>query len=209
MRGRAGTALARPMKSALASGVDLGTVSPNAPDGARRWNQQFGWWMRCSCGKRKSETRMQRRQRYAEIACAGTCPGHIRSRPHDRRGRTLTRGNSRARAKQCLASPPRIRTTFPGSTLVLKPWGPGAVRCGQVRGGHRAGCRSDLRGPRSASASRDRMRAGEQAFRPVQRSMPRAWDSIPVQRDNYDGRLPTIKLAKSGSRRVASRELPV
>jgi hypothetical protein len=31
----------------------------------------------------------------------------------------------------------------------------------------------------------------------------------PVQRDNYDGRLPTIKLAKSGSRRVARRELPV
>jgi hypothetical protein len=30
-----------------------------------------------------------------------------------------------------------------------------------------------------------------------------------VQRDNYDGRLPTIKLAKSGSRRVARRELPV
>ena len=30
-----------------------------------------------------------------------------------------------------------------------------------------------------------------------------------LQRDNYDGRLPTIKLAKSGSRRVASRELPV
>jgi hypothetical protein len=29
-----------------------------------------------------------------------------------------------------------------------------------------------------------------------------------VQRDNYDGRLPTIKLAKSGSRRVARRELP-
>jgi hypothetical protein len=32
---------------------------------------------------------------------------------------------------------------------------------------------------------------------------------VRVQRDNYDGRLPTIKLAKSGSRRVASRELPV
>src|ERR1017187_845458 len=30
-----------------------------------------------------------------------------------------------------------------------------------------------------------------------------------LQRDNYDGRLPTIKLAKSGSRRVARRELPV
>ena len=30
-----------------------------------------------------------------------------------------------------------------------------------------------------------------------------------VRRDNYDGRLPTIKLAKSGSRRVARRELPV
>src|SRR5271155_5509243 len=29
-----------------------------------------------------------------------------------------------------------------------------------------------------------------------------------LQRDNYDGRLPTIKLAKSGSRRVARRELP-
>src|SRR4029077_2666570 len=29
-----------------------------------------------------------------------------------------------------------------------------------------------------------------------------------LQRDNYDGRLPTIKLAKSGSRRVAGRELP-
>jgi ERF superfamily len=30
-----------------------------------------------------------------------------------------------------------------------------------------------------------------------------------VQRDDYDGRLPTIKLAKSGSRRVARIELPV
>jgi hypothetical protein len=30
-----------------------------------------------------------------------------------------------------------------------------------------------------------------------------------LQRDNYDGRLPAIKLAKSGSRRVARRELPV
>jgi hypothetical protein len=30
-----------------------------------------------------------------------------------------------------------------------------------------------------------------------------------LESDNYDGRLPTIKLAKSGSRRVARRELPV
>jgi hypothetical protein len=34
-------------------------------------------------------------------------------------------------------------------------------------------------------------------------------DDAALQRDNYDGRLPTIKLAKSGSRRVARRELPV
>ena len=34
-------------------------------------------------------------------------------------------------------------------------------------------------------------------------------DDLRLQRDNYDGRLPTIKLAKSGSRRVARRELPV
>ncbi len=34
-------------------------------------------------------------------------------------------------------------------------------------------------------------------------------DSARLLRDNYDGRLPTIKLAKSGSRRVARRELPV
>ena len=32
---------------------------------------------------------------------------------------------------------------------------------------------------------------------------------VEMQRDDYDGRLPTIKLAKSGSRRVARIELPV
>jgi hypothetical protein len=32
---------------------------------------------------------------------------------------------------------------------------------------------------------------------------------IDVQRDNNDGRLATIKLAKSGSHRVVTRELPV
>jgi hypothetical protein len=31
-------------------------------------------------------------------------------------------------AKQCLASRPRIRTTLPGSTAVLNPWGPGLTR---------------------------------------------------------------------------------
>jgi hypothetical protein len=32
---------------------------------------------------------------------------------------------------------------------------------------------------------------------------------VKLQRDDYDGRLPTIRLAKSGSRRVARIELPV
>src|SRR4249919_887826 len=41
--------------------------------------------------------------------------------------------------------------------------------------------------------------------------LPRTVDEVSrvlryLQRDNYDGRLPTIKLAKSGSRRVARRE---
>jgi hypothetical protein len=49
-----------------------------------------------------------------------------------------------------------------------------------------------------------RHEAGQLDPGPGQR-LERRW----LQRDNYDGRLPTIKLAKSGSRRVASRELPV
>jgi hypothetical protein len=49
-------------------------------------------------------------------------PASERAVPRDHREKL-----ARAMAKQCRASRPRIRTTLPGHTAVLKPWGPGAV----------------------------------------------------------------------------------
>jgi CDGSH-type Zn-finger protein len=81
-------------------------------------------------------------------------------------------------------------------------------RCGHSKTSHFATARtprSDLMAPRrqvvNPTQSRRRLSMALWCHSRTQRAF--------VQRDDYDGRLPTIKLAKSGSRRVARIELPV